>query len=221
MKIALLQPEIRPGNLSANLTQLKALYEGVEADLAVAPELALSGYAQEVDPSAEEEALEALSAIVIRKRAPLLLGASFREGERRFNAALLLTPEGRRLVATKVNLFPDYDDRTGFIPGLPSRPFTFKGWPIGVIICFDLRFPELVKRLALLGAEVILVLAQWPAVRLAHFKAMLKARAIENQVFVLGVNACGKAREEPLGGESVAFDPQGRELAVFPGSREV
>ncbi len=215
MKIALLQPQIRPGDVFANLAELTSLYKDVEADLAVAPELALGGYGPGVEFAAEEAALADLSDLVTRHHVPLLLGARLFEGERPFNTALLLTPEGRLPVAAKVNLFPGLDDKAGLSPGPPPRPFPLGNWRLGSLLCFDLRFPEIAKKLVLLGAEVLLVLAQWPASRLEHFHALLRARALENQVFVLGVNACGEAYGEPLGGGSVAFDPQGQELATL------
>jgi len=74
----------------------------------------------------------------------------------------------------------------------------------GVIICYDLRFPELTRMLALGGIQVLFIPARWPAIRNDAWQTLLKARAIENQIFVVGCNAPGKE-----GGLSYVFDPLG------------
>jgi predicted amidohydrolase len=75
----------------------------------------------------------------------------------------------------------------------------------GVVICYDLRFPELVRAMALRGMDVLFVPARWPSARDDAWYTLLKARAIENQIFVVGCNALGKE-----GGYSYSFDPLGR-----------
>ena len=213
MKIAVIQPEVRSGQIKDNLSRLKGLYLSVEADLVLAPELALLGYPESL-PNLDEhqKALEELKGVVKDKGAPLLLGAPYYEGEKIFNGAFLLSPEGYSLVGTKFNLFPNLDERLGFSPGHLSKPLSLGDLRLGVVLCFDLRFPEISKRLALLGAQVLVVLALWPRRRIQHFVHLLRARAIENQVFAIGVNAVGEAGGESLGGHSMAIDPEGREI---------
>ena len=84
---------------------------------------------------------------------------------------------------------------------------------IGVIICYDLRFPELSRRLALEGAQVICVPAQWPKPRQEHWRTLLRARAIENQLFVVASNACGLIGKLDFFGMSMIIDPKGEVLA--------
>lgn len=84
---------------------------------------------------------------------------------------------------------------------------------IGVIICYDLRFPELSRRLALEGARVICVPAQWPKPRQEHWRTLLRARAIENQLYVVSCNACGIIGKLDFFGMSMIIDPQGEVLA--------
>lgn len=84
---------------------------------------------------------------------------------------------------------------------------------IGVIICYDLRFPELSRRLALEGARVICVPAQWPKPREEHWRTLLRARAIENQLFVVAANACGIVGKLDFFGMSMIVDPKGELLA--------
>ena len=80
---------------------------------------------------------------------------------------------------------------------------------IGVIICYDLRFPELSRRLALEGARVICVPAQWPKPRQEHWRTLLRARAIENQLYLVSCNACGVIGKLDFFGMSMVIDPKG------------
>lgn len=83
---------------------------------------------------------------------------------------------------------------------------------IGVMICYDLRFPELARRLALDGAEILCVSAQWPRERIDHWSALLRARAIENQLFVVACNGSGTENGLQFGGSSSIISPTGAVL---------
>lgn len=83
---------------------------------------------------------------------------------------------------------------------------------IGVMICYDLRFPELARRLALNGAEILCVSAQWPSPRIGHWSLLLRARAVENQLFVVGCNGSGVEGELQYGGASAIVSPLGTVL---------
>ena len=109
----------------------------------------------------------------------------------------------------KIHLFrPSGDDRL-FVPGSSIRPFPLGvgGMHLraGVAICYDIRFPELIRSLAQQGVRVLFVPARWPVRRNEAWRTLLKARAIENQIFVIGCNARGGE-----GGFSYAFDPLGK-----------
>ncbi|MGH7792749.1 MAG: nitrilase-related carbon-nitrogen hydrolase, partial [Thermodesulfobacteriota bacterium] len=84
---------------------------------------------------------------------------------------------------------------------------------LGVIICYDLRFPELARGLALNGAEMLVVPAQWPKARLNHWRTLAIARAIENQSFVIACNRTGRDTKEEYPGHSLIIDPWGDVLA--------
>ena len=109
----------------------------------------------------------------------------------------------------KIHLFGPSADLRYFVPGSTIRPFTLNAGRLrvraGVEICYDLRFPELTRSLAQQGIRILLVPARWPLRRDDAWRTLLKARAIENQIFVIGCNAHG-----PEGGYSYAFDPLGR-----------
>jgi predicted amidohydrolase len=83
---------------------------------------------------------------------------------------------------------------------------------LGLATCYDLRFPEIFRRYALENAEMILLSAEWPAKRIEHWKLLLRARAIENQVFIAAVNKTGISQGAKLGGNSSVIDPMGEIL---------
>jgi predicted amidohydrolase len=84
---------------------------------------------------------------------------------------------------------------------------------LGIMICYDLRFPELARRLALDGAEILCVSALWPMERIEHWALLLRSRAVENQMFVLGCNGCGTEENLRYGGASAIVSPTGTVLA--------
>lgn len=92
---------------------------------------------------------------------------------------------------------------------------------LGIQVCYDLRFPETSRKLALDGAEIICFSAQWPTVRIDHWRTLLRARAIENQLFVLGCNGCGTEGKLIYGGNSAVVSPLGRVLAEADGEEAV
>jgi predicted amidohydrolase len=111
----------------------------------------------------------------------------------------------------KIHLFRPGNDHAYFIAGrsIGTFPLAVRGSKLraGVLICYDLRFPELARALAEDGAQLLVIPARWPAVRDLAWSTLLRARAIENQAFVVGCNAGGEE-----GGRSFVFGPAGEEL---------
>ncbi len=91
----------------------------------------------------------------------------------------------------------------------------------GIIICYDIRFLELPRILALKGIKILFVVAQWPIERIEHWKLLNRVRAIENQIFVVGVNACGIKDNIKFGGNSIVVDPWGKVLCQLGENEEV
>ncbi len=121
----------------------------------------------------------------------------------------------------KIHMFRPTGDPTYFVPGTSVAHFSVPTGSgrvrAGVVVCYDLRFPELIRFLAQAGVEVLIVPARWPAVRDEAWRSLLKARAIENQMYVAGCNSGGEE-----GGASYVFDHAGAQLlnsAREPGSR--
>jgi predicted amidohydrolase len=189
-----------------------------KADLIIFPEMfmALPEQGRSLDKVAEPlngPFVNSLSGLASKYGLHIVSG--FWESEPRdhrvHNSAVILTPEGKILHNyRKIHLFDALSIRESdrMIPGadLP-RIFTIKDVRIGVAICYDLRFPELFRNLALQGAQVIVVPSAWYAgpLKEEHWLTLLKARAIENTIYIGGANLTGGA----FSGRSSIFDPFG------------
>lgn len=121
----------------------------------------------------------------------------------------------------KTHLFSPMKEDKHFEKGNGFCTFTLDGKKCGVIICYDIRFPELVRSMTVKGLDCLFVVSQWPLVRIAHLRALTKARAIENQMFVCGCNSCGKAGRNVFGGNSEIVDPWGEELVSAGEGEEI
>jgi predicted amidohydrolase len=141
------------------------------------------------------------------------------EGGRLFNTSVLVGPDGAVLTTyRKVHLF-------GFGDGEPKLMTAGDGAVVhgtfGLATCYDLRFPEQFRLLLDGGAEVVLLVAAWPAKRVAHWRLLVQARAVENQSYVLACNTAGTHAGVPMGGHSLVVDPWGTVLAEAGEEQEV
>ena len=98
-------------------------------------------------------------------------------------------------------------------PGDRVEVFPLNDFMVCPLVCYDLRFPELFRIGMQMGANLFLVIACWPKERIDHWVSLLKARAIENQAYVVGVNRAGSDSETEFGGRSLVIDPMGKFLA--------
>ena len=188
------------------------------ADLVVLPELwPQGGFSYD---RWEDDAQSLDGEVVTRLRAAARdLGATVhlgsiveRDGTGRLsNTSVLVGPTGDILTTyRKVHLF-------GFGDGEPKLMTAGDGpvvhGDLGLATCYDLRFPELFRRLLDGGAQVVLLVAAWPAKRVAHWRLLAQARAVENQSYVVACNTAGTHAGVPMGGHSMVVDPWGEVLA--------
>lgn len=144
------------------------------------------------------------------------------KGDKVYNTAYVFDRNGNIVCEyDKTHLFSPMGEDKFFAKGDKVAAFSLDGVRCGIIICYDLRFPELTRSLAVQGLDVLFVVAQWPNVRIAHLTALARARAIENQCFVVVCNSCGRADNTKYGGSSVIFDPWGNELNAAAETEEV
>jgi predicted amidohydrolase len=152
----------------------------------------------------------------------IAIGGSVLEARdgRAYNAFALFDANGS-LLATyrKVHLFRLMDEEKWLAPGERLELVEAEWGLTGLGICYDLRFPELFRAYALRGARLVLLPAEWPSRRAAHWHTLLRARAIENQMFIAACNRVGESKGEHFGGGSALLDPWG-EAVVEGGSLE-
>lgn len=224
MRVSLLQTATAFGDPQRNFAQVEALVrqtaKAQAPDVLVLPELWNSGFYPRETLHAccdrEGERTRALMGGLARELGVNLVAGSVAnlEGGKVYNSCFVFSRSGN-LVARydKTHLFTPMGEEAYFTPGDAVVTFPLDGVLCGAIICYDLRFPELARNIALAGAEVLFVVSQWPAPRIDQAKALVQARAIENQMFVVYVNACGRAGETVFGGCSRLVDPFGEVLA--------
>lgn len=190
------------------------------AALLVCPEMSLTGYqigaaavAALAEP-ADGPLAQAVASIAQRHRIAIVYGYPERNtGGQAYNAVQFIGTDGQRIANyRKTHLFGDID-RAQFSPG-PQAPavFDWNGWRLGLLICYDIEFPEPARSLALQGVDAILV----PTANMIDFdevqRVLLPARALENRVFVAYANACGQERDTTYGGLSTVCAPMGEVL---------
>ena len=136
------------------------------------------------------------------------------------NTATLFTPQGQMLGAySKIHLFHLMDEHLYLIAGDRLALLDTPWGKTGLAICYDLRFPELFRTYALAGARLVFLPAAWPHPRLAHWQILLRARAIENQMYVVACNRVGKSGKYDFFGHSCVIDPWG-EVCIESGEDE-
>lgn len=136
------------------------------------------------------------------------------------NTAVAITPDGRIAgMYSKIHLFSPQGEDRSLAPGRRITVTELCGIRIGLAICYDLRFPSLFRNCAAEGAELMLVQAAWPCSRMEHWEVFIRARALENQFFVAGVNCTGTTPVDHYCGGSMVADPDGR-IAARAGSGE-
>lgn len=211
LRLTLAQIEITPW-IEKNLEKILQCIERAQGKVILFPELALTGY-QAFTPSINSQIIMALKEI--QKKAGdklILLGAPHIQGKNLYNAYYTITSEGYQIFAEKEILFPGLDDLSGFSKGGRKRLLFLDHSKWGIVICFELRSPEAIRSWLREGIDGLMVPAQWPESRIEHFKTLLKARAIESQIFVIGINGVGKIGDKRLGGCSSVIDPFGSEV---------
>ena len=215
------------GNRETSLSAAVKLLEGAvyktKTDIptiACFPELFTTGYpgASSVPQLAESlktgRTLKTLKAIAKQLGIAIIAGSIMeRAGGKYYNTSVLISPQGRVIGHyRKTHLFTPMGEDRYFSKGNAIKLFEIFGTKLAVLTCYDLRFPEAFRKLAVEGAEIVFVPAEFPKARQDHWKALLRARAIENQMFVVGVNRTGCDRINTYAGGSRIIGPNGRVL---------
>jgi omega-amidase len=230
LRITLVQADQRWEDKAGNIKHYEDLLcEVSETDLILLPEMFHTGFTMNAVEMAEEMndslGLDWLKQLAKKKNAAVYTSLIIREGTAFYNRGVFVFPDGFIEYYDKQKSFGLAGEDKVFTAGMSEKIVEYKGWKIMLQICYDLRFPELVRNKMINGTpkyDILLYVANWPERRAEHWKTLLKARAIENQCFVAGVNRVGvDGKQLNYCGDSVFIDGLGNENYLNESEKEV
>lgn len=231
LRIGLIQMQVEMGNPKANFAHAKELLEKSmerKPDILVLPETWNTGFFPkdhllELSDEDGKETTALLSPLAEKYGINIVGGTTaVRIGKDVYNRSLVFDRKG--------DLVSSFDKMHGFsLSGEPDyfrmgdhlAHFKLDGIPCSMAICYDIRFPELIRREALIGVDLFFVPAAWPKIRNAHWVGLNRARAIENQFYLAAVNEGGQSGGLDYAGESLLLDPWGEDICHLGSDEEI
>jgi predicted amidohydrolase len=224
MKISCLQMKVAFCDVEENFRHAAQLIENAMMegpDVLVLPETWNTGFfpkenLRDLCDNDGSRVKREIGALAKKRHVNIIAGSvsSLRSGKV-YNTALVFDREGTCIASyDKTHLFTPMGEDDYYTPGDHLCRFTLDGIRCGLIICYDVRFPELTRSLTVPGLDMLFMVSQWPKVRSFHLRSLTTARAIENQMFLVCCNACGNADETVYGGNSAIVDPWGQTVAL-------
>lgn len=218
LNVSLAQFRIALGDTTRNWTTAeKLVMEAAKrgSHLVVLPELWSTGYALDranaLSTQLNSGIFTQLSTLATQANICILGSVLEKRGQEITNSATFFAPNGRMLgVYRKIHLFRLMSEDAHLRPGQSPLLMDLPWGKTGIAICYDLRFPELFRRYAVDGAKICMIPAEWPAERVEHWTTLLRARAIENQMYIVACNSCGETGGTTFGGHSMVIDPWGK-----------
>ncbi|MFD2672969.1 carbon-nitrogen family hydrolase [Marinicrinis sediminis] len=219
-QVALIQYDVQIGEPDVNADRVlewmeQAVQHDPKPDVILLPEMWNTGYAlTELQDLADENGIRTknMMSAFCRKHQVNVIAGSVSEWQdgKAYNTMYVFDRDGREVSSySKIHLFRLMDEEKYLAEGQRVGSFDVEGISAGMMICYDIRFPELSRKLALGGAQILFVPAEWPNPRLAHWRTLLLARAIENQMYVVACNRTGQSGETSFFGHSMVIDPWG------------
>lgn len=221
MQIVGCQTDIAWEDKATNHARVQALLDAAPIKpgaLIVLPEMFATGFSMHVDTIAEsaDGPTHLFLAEMARRFRSFVLGGVVTRAEdgRGRNECVAYGPEGVQVARyAKLHPFSYAGETKHYEAGEGITCFDWHDFEVSPFICYDLRFPEAFRQATRSGATLMTVIANWPQRRQAHWLALLRARAIENQAYILGVNRTGPDPHAQYAGHSIAIDPRGETLA--------
>lgn len=216
MKVAILQTDLVWENPIYNRLTIesKVLSSDKKFDLLVLPEMFTSGFTmnpERVAETMEGETIEWLKSLAKQKKTAIIGSLVIEEEGNYYNRLVLVTPKKEVQYYDKKHLFTLAGEEKVYMSGTEKVIFEYKDWKICPQVCYDLRFPVFARNVE--DYDLLVYVANWPKIRTQAWDALLKARAIENMSFVVGVNRVGKdANGHDYVGHSQVLDELGNEL---------
>ena len=226
MKIGLFQYDPVWEDIQKNRGKIISLLETNfrGADLLVFPEMTLTGFSMKAEKFAESlqgESFIFFSEISKKYNADVLAGIIEKNESGYFNSLLHIEDGKLKACYRKIHPFTYSTEDKHYKKGEKTVLTDIRNFKTGLSICYDLRFPELYRQYGKSKAELMIVIANWPDTRIEHWRILLKARAIENQCYVAGVNRVGRDPKLNYTGFSSLYDPMGKEILSEPESEKI
>lgn len=226
MKIGVCQLDIQWENKDKNYLKVKKFVEDAalsKADLILFPEMTLTGFSMNIEKTKEfsESCLDRFRELSIKENIGIGIGWVKANGIKAENHYSIIDSKGNIISDyIKIHPFRYGNENKYFIGGNELFVTKINDMNIGTAICYDLRFPEIFQKMSK-EASIILVPANWPAKRKEHWKCLLKARAIENQVYIIGINCVGKMDDKCYSGDSCIINPLGEVMKMSSNVEEL
>ncbi len=225
LRVAILQSELHWENVEKNLklfsTQILAIES--EVDLIVLPEMFNTGFTMNSEELAEpmnSVSMQWMLEMAKTKEAVITGSIIIEEGDKYFNRLIWMQPDGTNEYYDKRHLFRMMDENNHYAGGDKRLIVELKGWKICTMICYDLRFPVWSRNRN--DYDCLLYIANWPTARREAWTTLLRARAHENQAYVIGVNRIGEdGNRISFSGDSVIIDPKGATICECEMEKEV
>lgn len=221
IKIALFQYSPVWEDKDANMAKITRMMESLseEVDLIVFPEMTLTGFSMAPDAHAEYSdgrTFLFFSSIAKQYGVNVVAGIIEKGKKKFFNTLLFINREGELADKyRKIHPFTMGEEAKHYTGGFAYINNATEDFHIGFSICYDLRFPELFRFMAIDKVEIFVNIANWPETRIEHYKTLCKARAIENQCFFVAVNRTGDDPKLKYTGNSSIFGPMGEEILMM------
>jgi omega-amidase len=221
MKIGLLQYDPVWEDKDKNRDKILWMMEKSEAqtDLLLLPELTLTGFTMKSNKyfeSLDGETFKFYSELCTKFNTNIIGGLIEKSGSKFYNSLIHVDKNGKLIsVYHKIHPFTFSTENKHYSRGAQTVVTTVDEWKTGLSVCYDLRFPELYRQYGKQKTELLVCIANWPDTRIEHWRTLLKARAIENQCFVAGVNRVGNDPKLHYTGFSSVFDPMGKEIITL------
>lgn len=226
LKIGLVQYAPVWENKAECIEKIKSIVNNIsDIDLLIFPEMTLTGFIMKSDKFTEDlvgATYLYFSSLAKEKKCAVMYGVIEKGKRKNFNTLVHLNNQGK-IIATyrKIHPFAYSKENIFYGKGKEVVITRVKGLKIGLSICYDLRFPELYRYYAKEKVDMIVDIANWPDTRIEHWRTLLKARAIENQCYVAGVNRVGDDPKLHYNGFSSVFDPMGKEIVAVENEEKV
>ncbi len=229
MRVSLIQMPIREAEPEQNSQNVLALLETALAeqpDVIVLPEMWNIGYALKSLADLADvngaETKKVLGNFAKEHRVNLVAGSVATKKEQGFfNTTYVFDRNGQVINDyDKVHLFGLMAENRFLESGNTESTFELDDVKAASVICYDIRFPEWVRTLMTSGAKLLFVVAEWPEERVAQWEILLRARAVENQAFVVAVNRVGDSPSDHFSGHSLVIDPLGNVILQAPDNQE-